>query len=133
MAGSFSDYLELKLLDHVFSGTAYTAPTTLYVGLYTSAPTDAGGGTEVSGNNYSRVSCTPSTTFGSASSGAITTIAAVTFPQASGSWSTVVAFGIFDQATSGNLIAWGDLTVAKLIQTGDTASFAAGDIDITLD
>lgn len=133
MAGSFSDYLENALLNHVFEGTAYTAPSTLYIGLYTTAPTDAGGGTEVSGNNYSRVSCTPSTTFQTSTTGATQTIVAVTFPQATGTWGTVTAFGIFDQATSGNLLAWGDLTLSKLIQNGDTASFASGDIDITLD
>lgn len=130
---SFSDYLENKLLDHVFRGTAFTSPTTLYVGLYTTAPTDAGGGTEVSGTNYARVSVTASTTFAAASSGATQTVAAVTFPQAGGSWGTVTAFGIFDQGSGGNLLAWGELTLAKLIQNGDTASFAVGDIDITLD
>jgi hypothetical protein len=55
MAG-FSDYLEDKVLDHVFGGNAYTAPTTLYVALYTVAPTDTGGGTEVSGGAYARQS-----------------------------------------------------------------------------
>jgi hypothetical protein len=130
---SFSDYLENKILDHVFAGTSFTAPSTLYVGLYTTAPTDAGGGTEVSGNGYSRVTCTPSTTFDAAASGATQTITAVTFAQATGTWGTVTAFGIFDQVTSGNLLAWGTLTLSKLIQSGDTASFAAGDIDITLD
>jgi len=118
MAGSFSDYLENKLLDHVFRDTAFTAPSTLYVGLYTTAPTDAGGGTEVSGGSYARVSCVPASTFAAA---------------ASGTWGTVVAFGIFDQATSGNLLAWGDLTLSKSISSGDIASFAIGDIDITLD
>ena len=53
MAG-FSDYLEDKVLDHVFGGNAYTAPSTLYVALYTVAPTDTGGGTEVSGGAYAR-------------------------------------------------------------------------------
>ena len=33
MAG-FTDYLEDKVLDHVFGGTSYTAPGTLYVGLF---------------------------------------------------------------------------------------------------
>ena len=60
---AFSDYLENKVLGHVFGGTAYTAPTTLYVALYTVAPSDTGGGTEVSGgayaiNFYFNVSCT---------------------------------------------------------------------------
>ena len=42
MAG-FSDYLENKVVGHVFGGSAYTAPSTLYVALYTSAPSDTGG------------------------------------------------------------------------------------------
>lgn len=133
MAGSFSDYLENKLLDHVFKNTSFTSPATLYCGLYTVAPTDAGGGTEVSGSGYSRASFSPSTTFQSASGGATQTVAAVTFGQASGNWGTVVAFGIFDNASGGNLLAWGDLSLSKQIQSGDIATFASGDIDITLD
>ena len=59
MAG-FSDYLEDKVLDHVFGGTAYTAPATLYVALYTVAPDDTGGGTEVTttGTAYARQTAT---------------------------------------------------------------------------
>ena len=55
---AFSDYLENKVLGHVFGGTAYTAPTTLYVALYTVAPSDTGGGTEVSGGGYARQTST---------------------------------------------------------------------------
>ena len=51
---SFSDYLEDKLLNHVFAGASYTAPTTIYVGLHTTANTDAAAGTELSGNGYAR-------------------------------------------------------------------------------
>lgn len=127
MAGSKSDYLEDKLLDHVLKNTAYTSPTTVYVGLYTVAPSDAGGGTEVSGNNYAR----KSVTFSSASGGATANSADVTFDTPSASWGTVVAFGIFDQLTTGNLLYWGDLTANKTINSGDTVKFLSGDIDIT--
>lgn len=134
MAGSFSNYLELELLDHVFGAAAYSAPATLYVALFTATPSDAGGGTEVSGNNYSRVSVTNnSTNFPAASSGAKSNGAAITFPQASGSWGVVTQFGIFDASTSGNLLVWGDLTASKTVDSGDTVSFAIGDLDITLD
>lgn len=131
MAGSFSDYLENELLDHVFKVGAYTPATNLYVGLYTVAPTDAGGGTEVSGNNYARVN---HDTWNTAASGATSNDGAVTFPQASGgNWGTVVAVGIFDAATNGNLLAWGDLTASKSVDDGDTAEFGDEEIDITLD
>ena len=134
MAGSFSDYLENALLNQIFRGTAYSFPGTLYVGLYTVAPSDAGGGTEVSGNSYARVSVTANTSnWALSTAGATSNSNAITFPQATGNWGTVVALGIFDASTSGNLLAWADLTTSKLIGNGDTPSFASGDLDVTLD
>lgn len=134
MAGSFSDYLENALLNQLFRGSSYSFPGTLYVGLYTAAPTDAGGGTEVSGNSYARVAVTANTSnWANSTAGATSNSNAITFPQASGSWGTVVALGIFDASTSGNLLAWADLTTNKLVGNGDTPSFAAGDLDVTLD
>lgn len=134
MAGSFSDYLENALLNQLFRGSSYSFPGTLYVGLYTAAPTDAGGGTEVSGNSYERVAVTANTSnWANSTAGATSNSNAITFPQASGSWGTVVALGIFDASTSGNLLAWADLTTSKLVGNGDTPSFAAGDLDVTLD
>lgn len=133
MAGSFSDFLENELLDHVFGGAAYSAPATLYVGLYTVAPTDSGGGTEVTGGSYARVSVTAnSTNFPASSGGAIANGTTITFPTATANWGTVVAFGIFDAASAGNLLAWADLAANKAVDDGDTASFAVGDLDITL-
>jgi hypothetical protein len=54
MPGSKSNYLENKLLDHVYGGPDYPRPATVYVALFTAAPTDSGGGTEVSGSGVSR-------------------------------------------------------------------------------
>ncbi len=128
MAG-FSDFLEDELLDHVFRNAAYTPPATVYVALYTAAPSDSGGGTEVSGGSYARTAAT----FGAASGGAIANSGAVTFPQASASWGTVTHFGIFDASSAGNLLAWAALTASKAVGSGDTAEFAIGDLDVTLD
>jgi len=134
MAGSKSNYLELELLDHVLGNAAYSAPGTVWVALYTVAPTDAGGGTEATGGSYARVAVVNNdTNWPAASGGAKSNGAAVTFPQASASWGTVVAFAILDAASSGNFLYWGDLTANKVIDTGDTPSFAIGDIDITED
>ena len=129
MAG-FSDYLETKVLDHVFGGTSYTAPTTLYVALYTAAPTDAGGGTEVStsGTAYARQTITFTTSGGTTSN-----TSAVEYSTATGSgFGTVVAMGIFDASTSGNLLAYGTLTTSKSVSAGDVFRFNASAIDITL-
>lgn len=134
MAGSFSDFLELELLDHVFGAAAYSAPATLYVALFTATPSDAGGGTECSGGSYARVAVTNNATnFPAASGGAKANGTAIEFPQATASWGTVTQFGIFDAATDGNLLAWGDLTASKAVGDGDTISFPIGDLDITLD
>jgi hypothetical protein len=137
MAGSFSDYLELELLDHVFGNAAYTAPATIYVGLYTAAPTDAGGGTEVgtgTWTNYDRVDVTNNATnFPAAASGAKSNGTAISFGAATSSGAvTVVAVGLFDANTAGNLLAWADLATNKTVNNGDTPSFAIGELDLTL-
>lgn len=130
MAGSFSDYLEDKVLKHVFTNTAYTAPSTLYVGLYTVAPTDAGGGTEVSGGSYARQTGT-FTVSGSNPTQAANS-AAVEFPTASANWGTIVAAAVFDASSGGNMLAWADLTANKTISSGDVFRFPISSFVITL-
>lgn len=125
---SFSNYLETELLDHVFAGNAYTSPSTVYVGLFTSNPDEDGSGTEVSGNGYTRKSGTFSVSGNTA-----TTTAAIEFPTATGSWGTITHIGIYDAASSGNLLAYAALTASKAIASGDVFRIPTGDIDITLD
>jgi hypothetical protein len=128
MAG-FTDYLEDALLKHVFTNTAYTSPTTVYAALFTVAPSDTGGGTEVSGGAYARQSMAFSV---SGTDTLATNSAAVEYPTATADYGTVVAVGIFDAATSGNLLAYADLTTSKTVSSGDVFRFNAGDVDITL-
>ena len=125
---SFSNYLETKILEHVFGASAYSAPGTLYVALYTAAPGETGGGTEVSGNNYSRKSVAFTVSGDTASN-----TGAVEFDTASGSWGTITYVGVFDADSSGNLMAYAELTASKVIDTGDVFRIPAGDLDITLD
>src|SRR3989304_3200100 len=125
MAGSKADFLENELLDHVLGNAAYSAPATVYIALYTAAPTDAGGGTEVSGGSYARAAVTNNATnFPAASGGAKANGTEIAFATATADWGTVVAFGIFDALTVGNLLYWGDLTASKAVSSGDTAKFA---------
>jgi|TARA_R110002072_G_scaffold94434_1_gene208651 hypothetical protein len=128
MAG-FSDYLEDKVLDHVFGGVAYTAPTK-HVALYTVAPTDTGGGTEVTGGAYARQTST--FTVSGTNPTTATSAAAVEYPTATANYGTVVAVGILDASSGGNLLAYANLTASKVVSTGDVFRFDAGDIDITL-
>lgn len=137
MAGSKSNYLETALLNHVYGGGDYTRPATVYIALFTAAPTDAGGGTEVTGGSYVRKAVTNNATnFPAAVSGAPsskTNGTTISFVAATASWGTVVAFGIFDAVSGGNLMNWGDLAVSKLIDVDDIAEFPAGTLVITED
>jgi hypothetical protein len=125
---SFSNYLENKVLLHVFGATAYTAPATLYVGLFTSDPGEAGSGTEVSGGSYARQTVTFTVTGNAAAN-----TAAVEFPTATASWGTITYAAIYDASTGGNLLASGGLATSKTIDSGDVFRIPAGDFDITLD
>jgi hypothetical protein len=125
---SFSNYLENKVLGHVFGGVSYTAPATLYAALFTSDPGETGSGTEVSGGSYARQTITFTVTGNQASN-----TAAVEFPTATGSWGTVTYAAIYDASTSGNLLAYGALSSSKTIASGDVLRIPAGDFDITLD
>ena len=127
MAGNLSNYLENKVLDHFLGTTAYTMPTTVYVALYTAAPNDAGGGTEVTGGSYAR----QVSTFTAASGGATSNATNVDF--ASMPASTVVAIGVHDALTAGNLLVWGTLSSNKALDAGDTLRIATGDLDISID
>lgn len=123
-----SNYLENALINGTLRNTTYTAPTTVYLALYTSDPTDADTGTEVSGTSYARQSIT----FGSPSNGASTNSAAIEFPQAGGSWGTVTHVGIRDASTAGNLLYHTALDASKTIATGDVFRIATGSLSVTL-
>jgi|TARA_R110000803_G_scaffold105274_1_gene173471 hypothetical protein len=125
---SFSDYLETEILDFAFTTGTATRPTAWYIALYTSAPGEGGGGTEVSTGSYVRKAVTFSVTGNTA-----TNTGAVEFPTATASYGTVSYVGVFDAVTSGNLLAYSALNVAKAIDTGDVFRIPAGDLDITLD
>lgn len=127
---SFSDYAENKVLDHIVGKTSFTMPT-VYLALFTAAPSDSGGGTEVSGNNYSRKS-TAGSDWVAASGGATSNATVLTFATPSGSWGTVTHFALFDASTTGNMLAWAPLSASQAVGTGNTVSFAIGDLDITL-
>ena len=130
--GSFADFWEDEILDHIFNKGAYTAPT-IYVGLSTADPLDdASGNAEPGSGSYARVS-TAAGDWNAASSGTIDNLNPVDFPTATGSWGTITHFTLWDAATVGNMLAHGSLGASKAIDTDDTASFAAGDLDVSLD
>jgi len=116
------------VLDDVLGTAAFTAPTTVYIGLYTSATGAAGGGTEVSGNGYTRKAMA----FDAASAGASDNTSAVEFDTATGSWGTITHTAVLDASTSGNMLMENALTASKVIASGDVFRFQAGEFDVTL-
>lgn len=145
MAGK-TQTLEGNLLNHIFRATAYTAPTTVYVGLFTAAPSDTGGGTEVTGGSYARTGVTSSTGNWAAPSGTprqISNANVITWgTNPTADWGTVVAIGLFSSlagAASTDLLYWtatqadGSTAISKVIQNGDTVSIAANQLIIRED
>lgn len=153
---ALSDFLENKIIDFLFRGqvlgitgasaAAGTGPTALFVGLYTANPTDAAGGTEVTGGSYARVSVTSalaawagtqaaaSTIASSGTSGTTSNNGTITFPAPTAAWGVITGFGIFDAAAAGNLLVYGALTVNKTVNNGDAAPvFSAAALSIQLD
>ena len=124
---AFSNYLSNEILDHVFSGNAFTAPANYYVALYTVAPTASGGGTEVTGGGYVRRAATFTT-----SATQSTNQSAVEFPTATAAYGNVVAAAVLDATSGGNLLAFANLTAAKNIAIGDVLRIPANDLDINL-
>jgi hypothetical protein len=124
---SFTNFLETEILDHVFAGAAYTAPSTKYLALFTGAPGETGGGTEVSGGGYARQTVAFTTSGNTTSNNA-----AVEYPTATANYGTVTHVAVFDASTSGNMMAYAALSSNKTIETGDVFRVPSGDLDITL-
>lgn len=134
---AISDYLETKLVDLIFQATAFSTLSNIYVSLHTSATTDAGGGTEVSGGSYARVPVSTSggwtATYTNGTAKATNNASNISFPTATGSWGTVTHFGLWDASSGGNLLFHGALAASKTVASGDVIRFLANQLIINLD
>lgn len=141
---SFSDYFEAQILNW-FKGTAFpTAPTNLFIGLFSANPADAGtsgapqDGTEATGTSYARVSVAAATIWGAiAANGTaqkISTASAINFPTpGAGGWGTVTGIGIWDASTAGHLLAWCDISPTETISQGDTVTINSGNLTLSVE
>jgi hypothetical protein len=143
---SMSNYLENQIIDWLMRGQSFSPSASKYFALLTAAPSDTGGGTEVTGGSYARVAVTSSlanfagtqsagsTAASSGTGGTTSNNAAITFPAPTANWGTVTHFAVYDASTSGNLLFWGALTASKTVNNGDAApSFAAGAFTLQID
>ena len=127
---ALSDHAENLILNFLMTSGTATRPTAWYVALYTVAPSDAGGGTEVSGNGYIRQTVAWDTATGTG--GTTDNTGAVSFTATGGNFGEIVAIGIHDASSGGNLLWHGALSANKTVNDGDTLEFAAGAIDLTI-
>lgn len=127
---ALSDHAENLILNFLMTSGTATRPTAWYVALYTVAPSDSGGGTEVSGNGYSRQTVAWDTATGTG--GTTDNTGAISFTASGGNFGTIVAIGIHDASSGGNLLWHGALSTNKTVNDGDTLEFAAGAIDLTI-
>lgn len=132
---AMTDYLEGELIKHIFRTGSFTKPTALYIALFTAAPNDAGGGTEVTGGSYARAQLNPADAnwaAPAAGNGVTSNAAAITFPAPTANWGSVTHFAIMDASTAGNMLFHGALTASKTVNNGDPApEFAIGDLTVT--
>ncbi len=138
-----SHYAEGVVLNTLLRATAFTAPTAVYVALYTVAPTDAGGGTEVTGGSYARQAVTSSLANWAGTQGAATTVAStgtsgttsnntvITF--ASMPACTVTGMALMDAVTGGNMLFYSALLANKVINAGDSPTFPAASFTLQID
>lgn len=133
---SFSDYLENKVLDHIFNDGTFSVPTAS-LGLWTSALTDASTGAtagELTYTTYARVTIAAAD-MSAAASGSKTNTNAFTFPAVTAGGGTVTFWGTFDSATigAGNLLVWGTATSTVISTTQTPPTVAIGGLVVTLD
>lgn len=148
-----TNFLENTLIDVLLRGQSATinsktlswnAAPTLYLALFTATPSDAGGGTEVSGGSYARAAVTCALANWAGSQGVGTTVASsgtggqtsnnadIAFPAPTGNWGTITSFAIMDALTGGNMLIWGALTTSKTVNNGDAApQFNAAALTLT--
>ena len=126
---SLTNTFETTTLTWLFTADSVARPTSWYIGLFTSDPTDTGAaGTEVSGGSYARTSASFTISGNEA-----TNSASIEFPEATGSWGTITHIGVMDASSGGNMIVHSALSTSKTIASGDVFRINAGDLDITLD
>lgn len=132
-----SNYTENKVLDHALGTASWTAPSTVYLGLFTNtsgnAATNLEAGTltdevTTAGSAYGRETIS----FGSASGGSASNSGTVTFSAATSNWGTITHVAVMDAATGGNVLFWGAVTTSKTIESGDTFQVSSGNLSISL-
>lgn len=134
MATGLTTYQETQIINQLLRTSSWTKPSNIYIALFTTQPDVAGAGTEVSGGSYARVSFGPANANWSAvTAGQSVNSLDIVFPQPTGTWGTVGWFALYDASTSGNMLAFGELTTSVLIDASSTPpTFSTGDLQVNI-
>lgn len=127
-----SNYLEGKLIDHIFRGVSYAAPTVLYASLHTADPADTGLH-EISGGGYQRSLIYCAEISWNKAGNVVSNNVLISFPQSLTNWGTVTHFGLWDNSLGGNMLLSGQLAQAKVINQADVVSFPVSYLTATFD
>lgn len=132
--GTFSNYTETAVINNFFKGSAYTPSANTYLALYTSNPTEADVGSEISitGTGYARQAITWGSPTTDSGYPAIKNSGDLNFPAATIDWGLVTHFGIRDGSTGGNLLAYGPVEVSANITAGNEYSILSNNLIIRL-
>jgi len=122
-----SYYLANAVVNAALRNTPFTLPATVYVAVYTVAPTPSGGGTEVGIGGYGRQTAV----FSAPVNGSTSNTAEVLFPIASADWGTIVAFALFDASSGGNMLYFNNLSSSRDVLANDQLRFPAGQLVAT--
>lgn len=139
--GALSNYLESGLINHVFRGVPFSAPSTLYIGLaksFNSGNLELGNIDEASGGGYQRQGYSANASnwilpYISGSAMATHNLSGIQFSVATANIGTVSGIFISDSSTSGNLLFYGALSHPRDIREGDQFVFSSGSLRVTLD
>lgn len=137
---AFSDYLESGILEHTLRGNSLPTPSTIYLALYTTDPTDAVTGTEVTDSAYVRqdmakggaISSGWSSPSASGEGMATSNAQVIQFPPVADGTVTITHYGLFDSQIGGNMLYHGSFTVGKTLEINDVLSIDIGGLQVIL-
>ena len=130
---AMSDYLEENLMKHTYGGAAFTQPSSWYLALYNTDPTDNDAGAEITGGGYAATVFTPDiTSSGTPVDWLVSNLADIVFPTATGDWTTINFVAIFDGSDTGtaNMLDYGAITTPRTVLTDGVFKVLAGELDI---
>jgi len=130
---SMTSYLQKKLGDHSIGKASFTMPTTVYLALFTVNPGEAGSlAGEVSGGSYARIAITSLMNAFDSVSGIAVNASSIDFANPTANWGTIVAVGIMDALTVGNMLYYQAVTSRSVLSGSPHVQFSPGQLTIQL-